>query len=66
MTDKQLRDAAWAELVQTTIGWLKPNGQPRATPGTHWKNAKALLDQIGGTAPPAVYPASSRYPSETP
>lgn len=56
MTDAELRDAAWAELVLTTIGWLKPNGQARPTPGTHWKNAKALLDQIGVAPPPPPPP----------
>ena len=50
MTDAELRDAAWKELEQTTIGWLKPNGQPRPQPGTHWKAAKVLLDQIGKTS----------------
>ncbi len=65
MTDAQLRDAAWAELEQTTIGWLKPNGQPRPSPGTHWKQAKALLDQIGQQPPPPPLDPNQAVSSST-
>lgn len=69
MTNTQLRDAAWAELVQTTVGWNKVKGySPAKLATTHWGKAKKLLDQIADTpapTPSAVYPATNRYPSET-
>jgi hypothetical protein len=65
MTDKQLRDAAVAELKLTTVGWSKVKGySPEKLASTHWGKAMVLLGQIGQTAPSAVYPASTRYPSE--
>lgn len=50
-TDEQLNASAQAELKQTTVGWLKQNGQPRYPSGTapadtHWGKAMALLGQI--------------------
>lgn len=67
MTDKQLRDAAVAELKLTTAGWRKPNGQQNYPSGaapmtTHWGKAMNFLSQIGGTTP--RYPSTSLYPSE--
>lgn len=61
MTDAELRDAAVAELKQTTVGWLKTNGTPRYPSGTapdttHWGNAMKLLAQIGQQAPPPPPP----------
>ncbi len=53
MTDKELRDAAWAELTQTTVGWNKVKSYPSdklAT--TYWGKGKALLDQIGAVVEP--------------
>lgn len=52
-TDTELKDAAWNELIQTTIGaanhtaawWGKD---------THWSRAKKLLDQIGAVDPTPV------------
>lgn len=56
MTDKELRDAAVAHLKQTTTGYLKNNGQPKAPPwpigSTHWGPAMDLLAQIGQSVPP--------------
>lgn len=50
-TDAQLRDAAVAELKQTTVGYINKNWKiPPA--GTRWANALALLDQIGAVIPP--------------
>lgn len=56
MTDKELRDAAVAELKLTTVGWLKANGIPRypsgtAPPTTHWGKAMKLLGEIGIVEP---------------
>ncbi len=52
MTDKELKDAAVAELKQTRIGYLKSDGSPRLTMGTKWKKGLDLLDQIGQASPP--------------
>ena len=63
MTDAELRDAAWAHLVQTTVGWNKVKGySPAKLATTHWGQAKMLLDQIGQA--PSKYPSTSLYPSE--
>jgi hypothetical protein len=56
VTDKELRDAAVAELKLTTAGWRKQNGQPNYPSGsapmtTHWGKAMALLGKIGQQAP---------------
>lgn len=60
MTDAELRDAAWAELVQTTVGWNKVQGYtPAKLATTHWGKAKSLLDQIGQVAPPPPPPPTS-------
>ena len=65
MTDKQLRDAAVAELKLTTVGWSKVKSySPEKLAPTHWGKAMALLAQIGQTAPSTAYPSSTRYPSE--
>jgi hypothetical protein len=69
MTDKELRDAAVAELKLTTAGWLKTNGAPRYPSGvapatTHWGKAMTLLAQIGQAPSSTVFPSSTRYPSE--
>lgn len=51
MTDAELRDAALAELEQTTVGYV--NSKWKTPPaGTHWANARALLAQIGAVTPP--------------
>ena len=52
MADKELRDAAVAELKKTRIGYLKSDGSPRPTMGAQWKKGLDLLDQIGQAAPP--------------
>lgn len=52
MTDRELADQAWQELTQTTITYDRWRKQG-FTSG-HWRNAKALLDQIG-TPPQAAY-----------
>lgn len=54
-TDAQLRDQAWAELVQTTDSYptWKKKGFPASS---HWTKAKALLDQIGAVTPPPPPP----------
>lgn len=55
MTDRQLADAAWAELTKTTDSypaWVR-KGSP---PTSHWAHAKAFLDQIGGAPPPPPPP----------
>lgn len=65
MTDKELRDAAWEHLRQTTVGWSRVKTYPPSKlAGTHWGKAKVLLDQIG-TSQQVVYPSTTRYPSET-
>lgn len=51
MTDRELADAAWAELSKTTSSypsWVKM-GRPSSS---HWAHAKSLLDQIGIVPPP--------------
>lgn len=69
MTDKQLRDAAVAELKLTTVGWSKVKSySPEKLASTHWGKAMTLLAQIGQTAgasslltwaPPALYPVGA-------
>lgn len=64
MTDKELRDAAVAELKLTTAGWRKSNGNPNYPSGTapattHWGKAMNLLGQIGQTAPPPPLPGGT-------
>jgi len=55
VTDRELADGAWAELTQTTVGYI--NKKWKVPPaGTHWANAKALLDQIGVAPPPPPPP----------
>lgn len=55
MTDAELRDAALAELEQTTVGYV--NSKWKTPPaGTHWANARALLAQIGAVTPPPPPP----------
>lgn len=50
-TDAQIRDAAVAELKQTTVGYI--NSKWTTPPaGTHWKAGLDLLAQIGATPPP--------------
>lgn len=53
MSDIAYRDAAVVELKQTTVGWLKQNGQLRYPSGppvtTHWYKAMNLLSQISVT-----------------
>lgn len=52
MNDTELRDAALAELDQTTVGMVNTKWKT-PPPGTHWAAARALLAQIGaGTSPP--------------
>lgn len=47
MTDTQLRDAAEAELTQTTLGWNKvKNYSQTQLASTHWGKGLSLLDQI--------------------
>lgn len=59
MTDDELRDQAWAELVQTTKGYQQVKGS--ATYATsHWGKGEALLGKIG-TAP-VTAPLPSPYP----
>lgn len=56
MTDAELRDAAVKELEATTVGYLNKHWtKPPA--GTHWANALALLEQIGGSTPPPPPPS---------
>lgn len=50
MTDRELWEAAWAELTQTTVTYDRWRRQG-FTPG-HWANAKKLGDQIGAVVPP--------------
>lgn len=62
--------AARAEFKKTTAGWLKPNGQPNYPSGsapisTHWgkafdsfRQAEALIAQIGLTPPPPPPPSN--------
>ncbi len=53
MTDRELADAAWAELTKTTASypsWVKMG----RSSSSHWAAAKTLLDQIGTTAPPVA------------
>jgi hypothetical protein len=48
MTDAELRDAAWKELEQTTVGWTRvATYPPDKLAKTHWGKGKALLDRIG-------------------
>lgn len=60
MTDKELRDAAVAELKLTTVGWTKVKSySPEKLAPTHWGKAMALLAQIGQ----APSPPGSNYPA---
>jgi Hypothetical glycosyl hydrolase family 15 len=64
MTDKELVDAAWAELAQTTKGWTQVKDyQPTILSGTHWGRGRALLDQIGAVTPPLPPPTGLRFPA---
>jgi hypothetical protein len=67
MTDKELRDAAVAELKLTTAGWRKPNGNPNYPSGTapmstHWGKAMSLLEQIGQAQPEPEPDTGTIYP----
>lgn len=61
-TDKELWNAAWAELVLTTDSYptWKKKGYPSSS---HWAKAKALGDQIGAVAPPPPPPPTTTGPS---
>lgn len=60
MTDAEIRDAAVAELQQTTVGWKNTHWtQPPA--GTHWKNAMVLLAEIDQPAPPPPPPPPAGF-----
>ena len=45
VTPQELRDQAVAELKQTTVGYVNKNWKV-PPPGTHWKKALDILDQI--------------------
>lgn len=65
MTDAELRDAAWAELQLTTVGYV--NKYWKTPPvGTHWEKAHKLLLQIGAVVPPPPPPpppsTGNKYP----
>jgi len=63
MTDKELKDAAVAELRLTTVGWNKVKNYSAAQLATtHWGKAMNLLGQIGGAAPPSPPPPSTTTP----
>lgn len=56
MTDAELAQAAWLELTKTTDSY--PKWKSRGFPsGTHWSNAKGLIDQIGAPPPPPPPPS---------
>lgn len=74
LTDEQLRDVAWKELQQTTVGWYKVANLPAGKlAATHWGKAKAWLDMIGKQpldrvpipVPASVFPDPPIAPSET-
>lgn len=60
MTDAELRDAAVAELKQTTVGWNKvANYSSTKLATTHWGKAMSFLEEIGTTEPPPPPPLPS-------
>lgn len=62
MTDKELRDAAVAELKQTTVGYINKHWTNPPV-GTRWANALDLLSKIGVVVPPPIPPPLNDYPT---
>ncbi len=54
MTDRELWEAAWAELTKTTDSY--PQWKAKKFPPTHWSKAKTIGDQIGQNPIPTELP----------